>query len=105
MVTLLHSGTGGASCQPRQPQPPTPKSPLAAVQPPQSFYGNARQTAVDLAVQRFLAGVRHRLQPAAPYETFGRQATAFEFADAHADEHDMRYSRRNAYTACLADMK
>ena len=87
---LLHSGTGAVLQAPSVPAPPQPAAPLAPALCSAAFFGNARQRAVDLAVQRFLAGVKHRLQPAAPYEVFATQAAAFTFADSHADEHDLR---------------
>lgn len=46
------------------------------------FYGNARLSEVEIAIQRFLAGVHQRLQkPDFPVKNFPRQADAFQYAD------------------------
>lgn len=54
-----------------------------------AFYGSktaARLTAVELRIQRFLGGVRQRLQPQGPpLKTFPLQAPAIQYADSQPD--------------------
>ena len=66
---------------------PPPTTAAAAALPAfgaREFYGAPRLTAIEMRVQRFLSGVKQRLNTAGhPYELFPLQAHAFDFADAH----------------------